>query len=154
MESPWHSYGWLFPQAKKLLRRKGVKFLKCYNCMKGGIRYKISGLATNLDLEDQFEEICENIGGICSRTQLPHVSIRPMVDQFGEIIAFPTSGEAEYPEGMTQGIAVGCWRFLKMCPNLAGSCQFDFLEIFSGPNAPTTAAVVKILGRARSLDCG
>ena len=55
---------------------------------------------------------------------------------------------------MTQGIAVGCWRFLKMCPNMAGSCQFDFLEIFSGPNAPTTAAVVKILGRARSLECG
>ena len=78
LEQPYRSYGWLLPGAKRLKAKEGVKFLRCYNCMKGGSRFKIIGLLTDLDLEDQFEEVCFNIAGICNRTGLLHESIRPI----------------------------------------------------------------------------
>ena len=40
LEQPYRSYGWLLPKAKKLRAKSGVKFLKCYNCMKGGSRFR------------------------------------------------------------------------------------------------------------------
>jgi hypothetical protein len=35
--------------------------------------------------------------------------------------------------------------FLEEYPEVRSRCKYDFLEIYSGPNAPTTAAVVKAL---------
>ena len=150
LEQPYRSYGWLLPKAKKLRAKSGVKFLRCYNCMKGGSRFKISGLLTDLDVEDQFEEVCFNIAGICNRTGLLHESIRPIV-LGSTVVTFPTEEEAEYPAGMCESSAIGVERFLRSHPEVKKTTEFDFIEIHSGPNAPTTAAVVERLGSLPDL---
>ena len=151
LENPFNSYGFLFPRAQRLKKRPGIRFLKCYNCMMGGARFKISGLLTNLDLADQFDTaVCVNRSGICSRTGLPHLSIRPVV-QDSEVVAFPTEEEAEYPLGLCNAIALGVSRYLQKHPTLAKTCVYDFVEVFSGPNAPTTAAVVRALDAVPDL---
>ena len=118
--------------------------------MKGGSRFKISGCLTDLDLEDQFEEVCFNIAGICNRTGLLHESIRPIV-LGSTVVTFPTEEKAEYPAGTRESIAIGVERFLRAHPEVRKTTEFDFIEIYSGPNAPTTAAVVERLGSVPDL---
>ena len=78
-------------------------------------------------------------GAHCSRTGLEHEKWEPKVHK-GEVIGYTTGGEAEYPREMCAALARGmlaCW-----AGNVSlHGCAFVATEIFSGPNAPLTAAL-------------
>jgi hypothetical protein len=161
VENPNGSYGWKLPRVKLMNQNleawaakkridlnKVCGFGVCCNCMLGGARFKVSGIwYYNLDFEPDFWTVCRNLNGICDRTGLPHQSMKPVVED-GVVIRYPTEEEAEYPLLMVQHIARAAKRFLDAQPKLRAKAKYDFLEIYSGPNAPTTMAVAVELGAA------
>jgi hypothetical protein len=145
MENPLNSYIFLTDEAKEVLAMEGVQFAKVYNCMQGGSRFKITGVVIyGVKAPPQLKSVCRNINGICDRTGQPHDSIRPEVVN-GRVTSFPTEEEAEYPLLLCECFAAMTKAFLEENPEARSRCEHDFLEIYSGPNAPTTAAVVKAL---------
>ena len=60
-----------------------------------------------------------------------------VVDDKIESVA--TAGEAEYPKELAEAIADGVIAFLEK--GATGSFDFDFMEIFSGPNGPLSSAM-------------
>jgi hypothetical protein len=157
IENPSGSYGWKLRRYTRMVDRlkeraakrsgaSAIKFGVCYNCMLGGARYKKSGICYyGIEFEHEFWDVCQNLRGICTRTGYPHQSMKPEVEG-GVVIRYPTEEEAEYPLLMVQGIARATRRFLEAHPKLRSQMKYDFLEIYSGPNAPTTMAVAEELG--------
>ena len=64
--------------------------------------------------------------------------------------AFGTEGTAEYPLGFCEAYAAGLKEALEAAPGAYANSENDFVEIFSGINAPLTKAVssVKIVSPA------
>ena len=84
---------------------------------------------------------------MCDRTGLLHLSWDPIWDESivqkdGKTMGgwiFPSNSEAEYPKQLAGQIAE-CIKAVHQTTNFV-DCTWAFSEFFSGPNAPTTAAV-------------
>ena len=61
----------------------------------------------------------------------------------GRVISFSTGEEREYPKGF-------CVAYANGIKDLAADPSFSFLEVFSGPNAPLSAAVAATVGEELS----
>eukprot|EP00435_Cladocopium_sp_Y103_P053256 s448_g17.t1 len=75
--------------------------------------------------------------GLCARTHEKHLKWRPAVAN-GSVVQFLTGDEREYPVGF-------CEAYAKCAMQALGS-EGSFVEVFSGPNAPLSSAVCRLLG--------
>eukprot|EP00435_Cladocopium_sp_Y103_P013062 s2693_g3.t1 len=73
-----------------------------------------------------------NSRNICERTQEKHLKWRPATAN-GAVVQFHTGDEREYPSGF-------CAEYAKCAMEVLGRDK-KFIEVFSGPNAPLSAAV-------------
>ena len=110
-----------------------------HNCMHGGQRQKwtrfvtnVPGLEGTLDLECKGKKLCDR-NGQC------HLEWTPRVDERGNVVEYKTSGEAEYPVEMCNVLGRAIADLAEK--DDSGRFVLDFVEIFSGPNAPLSAAV-------------
>ena len=149
LENPENAYLWWFPEAEELLKledKPEAGLVTPYdvlldNCMGGGERKKGSRFRTNIPAAAlALPGRCGGTAtGVCDRTGVRHLSLRPQVYAAG--VAFPTEKEAEYPAGLCEGIAKLVASHTSKFPPSAGGLHFT--EVFAGPNAPTTAAVLR-----------
>ena len=84
---------------------------------------------------------------VCERTGLPHATWAPEVVG-GEVVSYPTEQEAEYPAGLCEVVANGIFDWAEARSIEVEDHAFLFTEVFSGPRAPLTQAVVAV-GRDR-----
>ena len=154
VENPGNSYMWDFEEAKEFAGLPGVTSALFHNCMHGGRKRKLTRIDTNMEpvaKRLRTNGWCYENNGVCDRTGLPHESFRPDVDAQGGI-TFKTEEEAEYPRDMAELIAEGTVEFLETeYKKDKDSVDFDFVEVFSGLNAPTSQAM-KSKEVALSLD--
>lgn len=136
LEHPARSLALHLDSWVRLLSCEGVRVVLYTTCMfKGSRRKKQQVLICNHPSFLRMGKKC-NGGTLCDRTGQKHLKWRPTVAG-GKVVQFTTGDEREYVEGFCREYA---------------SCMIDiprlnsFVGVFSGPNAPLTAAVCERLG--------
>ena len=133
LEHPYGSIAWELPSWKRLKGRSDVFWVPYHTCMfEGSQRKKKQALLTNVEsLARSMSKLCEGTV-FCDRTHLKHLKWRPITSG-GRVLQFVTGEEREYPSGFCRCYALALLDYLKPGDS--------FLEVFSGPNAPLSAAV-------------
>lgn len=135
LEHPYGSIAWELPSWKRLKGRSDVFWVpyKYHTCMfEGSQRKKKQALLTNVEsLARAMAKLCEGTV-LCDRTHLKHLKWRPITSG-GRVLQFVTGEEREYPSGFCRCYALALLEYFKPGDS--------FLEVFSGPNAPLSAAV-------------
>lgn len=141
LEHPLNSLARNLPSWKRLESLQGVHVTPYHACMfEGGERRKAQVLIHNsVALGSAIGKVCLD-SHRCSRTGKPHKSWKPKVSR-GQVVSFTTGEEREYPEGFCSAYAAGVQQSFKH-----SSSEFTFLEVFSGPNAPLSQAVGRLVG--------
>jgi hypothetical protein len=137
---PANSLAFHLPSWKELCSLPGVMVLRFHSCMlEGGEHKKWQALVTNFPrLSLSLPRTCMGTTR-CSRTELPHSSMAPVVEN-GVVIHYGMHDACQYPNGF--------------CRNLAR--QFlshrngNFVEFFSGPKAPLTESVKALMVERRA----
>ena len=126
---------------QKLEKAPGVKVTRYHACMFNPCkRRKRQVLIHNVPgLEEFIARVCMN-ERCCTRTGACHLSWKPSVEN-GRVLSFRTGEEREYPEEFCGSLARGISSYYSKKGN-----ALNFLEVFSGPNAPLTVAVAECLG--------
>ena len=143
IENPERSRLWDLPEFVRLSKQAGVKEWICHNCMLGGRRRKATKFLSNLNLQE-VEKRCTGKDGKCDRTGCPHEPWEPWWDEAAQKTVHPSAEETEYPEEMCEALAEGVCRAVDAQENSDGrpaNYEWDFLEVFAGPNAPFSRAV-------------
>ena len=148
VENPARSWLWSLPEFVRLGSRREVRVWRSHACMfDGGLR-KDTAFMSNVDLSEVMR-CCSNSGGRCDRTGLPHQEWTPTWDPVRHRAVFPTAGAAEYSRPLCEALAEGIRRAITATLDQDRAREFDFLEVFSGPRAPLTAAVAALfVGRS------
>jgi hypothetical protein len=144
LESPGNAHSWSLPSWKQLCSLPGVEVIRYDACMFSPCtRRKYQKIASNIPgLAVFIGKKCTNANNICDRTGQPHDSWAPQVAH-GRITTFPTAAMAEYPKEFCALYAKAISIALsQMDLDHAGS-EDEYIEIFSGANAPLSAAVSK-----------
>ena len=133
LEHPYGSIAWELPSWRRLKGRSDVFWVPYHTCMfEGSQRKKKQALLTNVEsLARAMAKLCEGTV-LCDRTHLKHLKWRPITSG-GRVLQFVTGEEREYPSGFCRCYALALLEYLKPGDS--------FLEVFSGPNAPLSAAV-------------
>ena len=133
LEHPYGSIAWELPSWKRLKGRSDVFWVPYHTCMfEGSQRKKKQALLTNVEsLARAMAKLCEGTV-LCDRTHLKHLKWRPITSG-GRVLQFVTGEEREYPSGFCRCYALALLEYFKPGDS--------FLEVFSGPNAPLSAAV-------------
>ena len=114
-----------------------MRAINYHTCMfEGSRRKKFQVLITNRAEFERVGKICKG-NKIFDRTGEPHLKWRPVVHA-GKVMQFTTGDEREYPEGF-------CSEYAE-CMRGRLEAGESFVETFSGPNAPLSLAVAKVLG--------
>lgn len=125
-----------FDSWKELLGCRRVRVVYYTTCMfKGSRRKKHQVFICNHSAFDKMGKMCQG-GTVCDRTGQKHLKSRPTVAG-GRVVQFTTGDEREYVEGF-------CSKYARCTTNI--SPFTSFVEVFSGPNAPLTAAVCSQYG--------
>ena len=140
LEHPGRSHAHSLPSWKALRDTPGVFHDECHACMYPPCkRRKLQSLTHNIpELRGHVSLLCQD-EKICTRTGAPHDSFKPVVVN-SRVVSFPTSDEREYPKGWCEAYALGCRALSSRLGRL------NFLEVFSGPNAPLSFSVSSSLG--------
>ena len=139
LEHPGRSLALHLKSWRELQAEPGVMKLEYTTCMyEGSRRRKRQMLLCNHDSFIPMSKVC-NGNRMCERTGLPHLKWKPTTSG-GRVIQFTTGDEREYPQGFCEQYAECCKDVLKE--------KGTFVEIFSGPNAPLSAAVCKAFGES------
>ena len=138
LEHPANSIAWSLDSWRNLARQEGVERYLYSTCMfEGSKRRKMQALLTNHHgVGRRIARICLGTR-VCDRTGEPHLRWRPRV-QNGKILQFSTGEEREYPPGFCDTYAKGLHDNEMVVKS--------FVEIFSGPNAPLSHAVGRVVG--------
>ena len=137
LEHPGRSIALHLDSWRTLVQREGVRAINYHTCMfEGSRRKKFQVLITNRVEFERMGKICKG-NKICDRTGEPHLKWRPVVHA-GKVMQFTTGDEREYPEGF-------CSEYAE-CMRGRLEAGESFVEIFSGPNAPLSSAVAKVMG--------
>lgn len=141
LEHPLNSLARNLPSWKHLESLQGVHVTPYHACMfDGGERRKAQVLIHNsVALGNAIGKVCLDPQR-CSRTGKPHKSWKPKVSR-GQVVSFTTGEEREYPEGFCSAYVAGVQQSFKQ-----SNSGFTFLEVFSGPNAPLSQAVGRLVG--------
>ena len=159
IENPARSFFWQVGSVRELADMDGVSWIVFSNCLfEGGVRNKQTGILTNVpEIVDALKDrICKG-SKVCDRTHLKHETWTPKVLD-GEVQHYQTAEEAEYPEGLCIALAVAVTKAAaRMGTESARDMNHDatwevrdfrrlaFTEVFSGPRAPLTQAVISRL---------
>ena len=141
IENPANAYLWNLPRAVELAQSKGVHRVTFTNCcFAGGERNKLTAVLTNAQFIAGALEgrLCRG-RDLCERTGAPHLTWAPVVRD-GVIATYPTEAEAEYPAGLCVEVAKGVAELVEAAHS-GDRYEWDFIEVFSGPNAPLSRAV-------------
>ena len=146
IENPTDSLIWHLDEMKALAGLPGVKRVDLHNCAFGGLRRKATTFLTNLpELEEECGKLCSEsrAEANCPHLGVPHLPWAPKVDGMG-CFDPPSKEEADYPVALCEAIARACVR--RRAGVMAKGGRFTlptslFIEVFSGINAPLTAAV-------------
>lgn len=137
LEHPGNSIALHLDSWKKLLESEGVSRVNYHTCMfEGSRRRKFQVLITNRVSFHSMGRICSG-GRVCDRTGERHYNWRPLVSE-GRVLQFTTGDEREYPKGFCDQYA--------LCVKEAVPEPRSFVEVFSGPNAPLSGSVSRIMG--------
>lgn len=138
LEHPGRSIALFLPSWQALLSQEGVQRVDYTTCMfEGSRRRKVQVLICNHPAFLAMGRVCAG-GSRCGRTGERHLRWRPAVTA-GRVVQFTTGDEREYPAGFCNAYAE--------CLQEIDSGGL-FLEVFSGPNAPLSAAVCRCIGMA------
>ena len=143
IENPEKSRLWDLPEFVRLSKQAGVKEWICHNCMLGGRHRKATKFLSNLNLRE-VEKRCTDKDGKCDRTGCPHEPWEPWWDEAAQKTVHPSAEETEYPEELCEALAEGVCRAVDAQESSDGrlaNYEWDFLEVFAGPNAPFSRAV-------------
>ena len=151
VENPSNSYMWDLPEARALAAAPGMMRIDFSNCMfRGGARNKRTAIITNSEaIAAEFRgRVC---GGSvrCDRTGLQHLSWTPAVSG-GQITAYMTEGEAEYPRGLGDAVGRALVKIRAERPAAAAAPEIEFTEVFAGPRAVLSARVARHLAVDRA----
>ena len=148
VENPAQSLLWHLPIYKKLAAMAGVRWTVFHNCALGGLRRKYSGVLSNIPEvhECMKGKLCKarDEEAPCDFTGERHLSWAATWKESGASVV--TEAEAEYPQGMCEALAKAIAARVVSVPAGSAGTPFAFLEVYSGPNAPLTAAVKQALG--------
>ena len=139
LEHPGNSLARFLPSWSKLENSEGVLSTEYHTCMFSPCeRKKFQRLIHNHPpLALVIGQKCDG-KDVCTRTGRRHKDWRPKV-KGGRVVSFSTGEEREYPLEF-------CSAYAKGIEDLTNSHSFSFLEVFSGPNAPLSAAVAATVG--------
>lgn len=113
----------------------------CHTCMLGGERKKSSGFLSSARSLEQTTRRCGSRGAeICLGTGRPHKE-RTLHRVASGGVVFPSAAEAQYPEALCDALADAPRPDVDRLPEAGG---YHFIEVFSGPNAPLSAAVERL----------
>ena len=152
VENPSNSYMWDLPEARALAAAPGMMRIDFSNCMfHGGARNKRTAIITNSEeIAAEFRgRVCRG-KALCDRTGLQHLSWTPTVGGDGQITAYATEGEAEYPRGLGDAVGRAMVRIRAARPAAAAAPEIDFTEVFAGPRAVLSARVARHLAVDRA----
>ena len=136
LEHPARSIALNLPSWKELAQSPGVEVIPYTTCMfAGSRRRKRQVLICNRPYFQSMHRVCTD-PRLCSRTGERHLKWRPAV-AIGKVLQFTTGDEREYPVGF-------CEAYAECLELQAGGV---FTEVFSGPNAPLSAAVCRRIGQ-------
>eukprot|EP00435_Cladocopium_sp_Y103_P071893 s30_g38.t1 len=137
LEHPGNSIALCLDSWVRLRQRKGVHAIFYHTCrFRGSRRKKYQVLITNRKgFIKHIAKLCD--GGLCQRTGQKHLRWRPTVSG-GKVIQFQTGDEREYPIGFCDEYAEAAVEVLKE--------SGTFVEVFSGANAPLSAAIGRRFG--------
>lgn len=133
LENPARSLALELPSWKKLLCSPGVQAVFYTNCMfPDSRRRKNQVLICNSPAFRPMGRVCGG-AAVCDRTGERHLRWRPAVSG-GKVIQFTTGDEREYTRGF-------CEAYAECCSSIRPAG--NFVEVFSGPNAPLSEAVCR-----------
>lgn len=140
LEHPKNSIARELPSWKALEAHRTVFVTEYHACMFPDCeRRKSQVLLHNVR---QLQRLARRCAGesLCSRTAKKHLGWKPVVVN-GRVASFATGEEREYPKGF-------CWEYAAAMKEalLERGEPSDFIEVFSGPNAPLSFAVASQLG--------
>ena len=151
VENPSNSYMWDLPEARALAAAPGMMRIDFSNCMLGGARNKRTAIITNSEeMAAEFRGRVCNGKVVCDRTGLQHLSWNPTVGDDGQITAYATEGEAEYPKGLGDAVGRAMVKTRAARPAAAAAPEIDFTEVFAGPRAVLSARVARHLAVDRA----
>lgn len=139
LEHPGRSIALDLEEWKSLMSMEGVYCTFYHTCMfEGSRRRKYQILIHNQkELQELGRECPSN--GLCLRTGKPHEKWRPLVSK-GRVEQFITGEEREYPPGFCSAYAIAMTKAVRT------KRVKSFCEIYFGPNAPLTQAMVSEFG--------
>ena len=137
LEHPKNSIARRLPGWETLEQEVGVFVSEYHACMfEGSRRRKAQILIHNVPILRDFIALLCPSDHKCRRTGSRHLAWKPRVAN-GKVTSFATSAEREYPQGFCEAYAQGLKKHFENRP-------MSFVEIFSGANAPLSAAVAKV----------
>ena len=138
LEHPARSLARHLPSWKRLEGTSGVNVIEYTTCMfEGSRRKKRQVLITNSrELGVELNLVCRG-SSRCERTGQSHQKWKP-ITAGSKVIQFTTGEEREYPVGF-------CRSYAKAAKEAMGKSG-QFVEIFSGPNAPLSREIAKVFG--------
>ena len=154
VENPANSFMWDLPEARALAAAPGMMRVDFSNCMfDGGARNKRTAIITNSEaIAAEFRgRVCRG-RGLCDRTGLQHLSWTPTVSG-GQITAYMTEGEAEYPRGLGDAVGRALVKIRAEAPAATAAAGIAFTEVFAGPRAVLSARVARHLAVDRASSC-
>ena len=139
LEHPGRSIALELPAWKRLRNMEGVFSSFYHTCMfPGSSRRKHQVLIHNREYLRSMERTCPD-PRVCQRTGGQHQKWRPIVSA-GRVTQYITGEEHAYPQGFCAAYAESVRQSI-----LERSLR-SFVEVFSGPNAPLSAAVAGVAG--------
>ena len=142
LEHPRGSYAWHLEKWQAFCSKPGVQKIDHDHCMFHPCRKrKRETIATNIPgMERHIGRTCNNTDGLCDRTGEEHESFENKVES-GKVVAYGTTGTAEYPIGLCEAYARGLAEAMGSEVDVFDREGPDFLEVFCGPRAPLSCAV-------------
>ena len=144
LENPSGSHLWELPEVIALMAMDGVRAVLYHACAFGGVRRKAMTLLTNMsEVQDECGMVCgeRRAKEACPYLGVPHLPWATVVDLRGTWKS-PSKGEAEYQPRLCDALTKAFLRRRHAVVEAGGTLPPTFfIEVFSGPNAPLTAAV-------------